>query len=81
MHSRQRLTDPGAVRVVGFARPDAFQKRDDRRRPAGQAAERLAALVLDRLRTADAAYSVRMKYPDVVCSRKLEFSTPSAMPL
>src|SRR5664279_3549895 len=27
------------------------------------------------------SYSVRMKLPALVCSRKLEFSTPSAMPL
>ncbi len=27
------------------------------------------------------SYSVRMKEPREVCSRKLEFSTPSAMPL
>src|SRR5229473_1260319 len=42
------------MRGVGLARPDAFQKIDDRRRTAGQSAQRFAALVFHRLRTADA---------------------------
>src|ERR1700716_2329303 len=54
MHPGQRLTHPGTVRGVGLARPDAFQKSDDRRRTAGQRAQRFAAFVLHRLRTIDA---------------------------
>ncbi len=42
------------MRGVRLARPDAFQKIDDRRGPAGQRAQGLAAFALDRLRTADA---------------------------
>ena len=55
MHFRQRLADAGAMRGVGLARPDAFQKIDDGRGPAGQRAERLAAPVLHRQRAVDAA--------------------------
>src|SRR6266851_4058300 len=54
MHLRQRLTHPGTVRGVGLARPDAFQKVDDRRRTAGQRAQRFAVFVLHRLRAIDA---------------------------
>ena len=55
MHSRQRLADTGAVRDIRLARPDALQKSDDRCGPAGQDAQHLAASVLDRQRTDDAA--------------------------
>src|SRR6266853_4144033 len=54
MHFRQRLTDAGTVRGARLARPDAFQKIDDRRGAAGQRAERFAAFTLHRLRTIDA---------------------------
>ena len=49
MHLRQRLADAGAMRGVRLARPDAFEKIDDRRRPAGQ---RAAALRRSALRPA-----------------------------
>jgi hypothetical protein len=55
MHFRQRLTDTGAVHDIGLARPDAFQKIDDRGRTTRQYTERFAASVLERLRTTDAA--------------------------
>jgi hypothetical protein len=42
------------MRGAGLARPDAFQKIDDRRRAAGQRAQRFAAFALHRLRTIDA---------------------------
>src|SRR3984893_16861556 len=55
MHSRQRPPDADAVRGAGLAWPDAFQKIDDRRRPAGQRTQRFTVAVLHRLRTIDAA--------------------------
>src|ERR1044072_7406425 len=54
MHLRQRLTDAGAMRDIRLARPYAFEKIDDRRRPPGQRAERRALFVPQRLRTTDA---------------------------
>ncbi len=53
MHLRQCLADTGAMRCVRLARPDAFEKIDDRHRPACKRAEGLTALVDDGLRTID----------------------------
>ena len=94
---------PAQCAAFGLPRPDAFEKGDDRRRPArtarraprrflfftgcGQVMPCAARCVISARKNGRSSfatrfsYSVRMKEPRVVCSRKLEFSTPSAMPL
>src|SRR5690349_17020618 len=55
MQPRQRGAEP---RTVGGRRPpdpQAFEKRDDGSRPAGDSAKHIALTVLDRLRASDAA--------------------------
>src|SRR6202048_3567334 len=54
MHFRQRLADGRAMRGIWLARPDPFEKIDDRRRSPRKRAERFAAARLDRLWTDDA---------------------------
>ena len=55
MQPRQRLAQRRAVRGAGPANPHAVEKSDDRGRPPGQPAQRLAGAVLHRLRAGDAA--------------------------
>ena len=55
MHLCERSADAGAMRGVRPARPHAFEKIDDRRRPAREFAIDRAAAVLRRLRATDAA--------------------------
>src|SRR5579883_310254 len=57
MHFGEHLADTGTVAGVRLAWPDAFQKGDDRRGPAGQRAQRLAVFVPHRLRTIQPAQS------------------------
>src|ERR1700758_3626665 len=54
MHLRQRLSNPRAMTGVRLARPDAFEKGDDRGRTSREFAERSTVPVLNRLRAVDA---------------------------
>src|ERR1700738_2206057 len=54
MHFRQRLADGSAMRGIWLARPNPFEKIDDRRRSPHKRAKRFAAARLDRLWTDDA---------------------------
>ena len=55
MQFRQRLADTGAMTGIRPAHPQAVEEGDDRRGPAGDAAEHAALPVLHRLRTIDTA--------------------------
>src|SRR5262245_15773570 len=55
MELRQRLAQSGAMDRARPPNPQAVEERDDGRRAAGDLAERLALLVLDRQRTGDPA--------------------------
>jgi hypothetical protein len=54
MQPRQRIAKRAAVNRRRPPNPHAVQESDHRRRPAGEATQHLAVLVLDRLRAADA---------------------------
>ena len=54
MHFGERPADLAAVGDGRAAHPHAFEEGDERRRPAGEHAEQLAVVALDRQRAGDA---------------------------
>ena len=64
MHPRERLADLAAMTNGRPANPKSVEKGDDRRRAAGEFAERFAGSVADRLRAGDAAPGQMLHQPD-----------------
>jgi hypothetical protein len=55
VHGGKRTAESSAVKRLRTAHPQPLQERSDHRRPAGDAAERLAVAAPDRQRAVDAA--------------------------